>query len=101
MQYFDPRELGALIMAMHKMQQKQLPLVLLGAGLPILPGLAGESKSYAERLFSFPDIGALSAGDAAKALQDPAKAVGVAFAPVALDEVFRLTKGYPYFVQEW
>jgi len=100
-QYFSQKELGALIMAMHKVQQKQLPLVLLGAGLPILPGLAGESKSYAERLFSFPDVGALSATDAAKALRDPAKAVGVEFRATALDEIFRLTKGYPYFVQEW
>ena len=100
-QYFSSKELAALIMAMHKIQQRQLPVVLLGAGLPILPALAGESKSYAERLFSFPDIGALSATDAQKALQDPAKAVGVAFKPTALDEVVRLTKGYPYFVQEW
>jgi hypothetical protein len=69
LQYFNPMELSALIMAMHKMQQRQLPMVLLGAGLPILPGLAGESKSYAERLFSFPDIGALSEPDAIKALQ--------------------------------
>jgi hypothetical protein len=100
-QYFSQKELGALIMAMHKVQQRQLRLVLLGAGLPILPGLAGESKSYAERLFSFPEIGALSAEDAAKALQDPARAAGVAFDSAALEEVFRLTKGYPYFVQEW
>lgn len=100
-QYFSSKELAALIMAMHKIQQQRLPVVLLGAGLPILSALAGESKSYAERLFSFPDIGALSATDATKALQDPAKAVGVAFKPAALDEVFRLTKGYPYFVQEW
>ncbi len=101
LQYFSSKELAALIMAMHKIQQRQLPVVLLGAGLPILPGLAGESKSYAERLFSFPEIGALSADDAAKALQDPATAAEVAFEPAALDEVFRLTKGYPYFVQEW
>jgi hypothetical protein len=100
-QYFNQKELGALIMAMHKVQQRQLPLVLLGAGLPILPGLAGESKSYAERLFSFPDVGALSANDAAKALRDPAQAAGVVFEPTALEEVFRLTKGYPYFLQEW
>jgi hypothetical protein len=100
-QYFSQKELGALIMAMHKVQQRQLPIVLLGAGLPILPGLAGESKSYAERLFSFPDIGALSAVDVAKALQDPAEAEGVSFEVAALDEVFRQTKGYPYFVQEW
>lgn len=100
-QYFSEKELGALIMAMHKIQQQQLPLVLLGAGLPILPRLAGESKSYAERLFSFPEIGALSENDSAKAIQDPAKEVGVKFEPDALREVFRLTKGYPYFIQEW
>lgn len=100
-QYFNQSELSALIMAMHRMQQRQLPLVLLGAGLPILPGLAGESKSYAERLFNFPDIGPLSRLDAAKALQDPVKAVGVKFERDALDEIFRLTQGYPYFLQEW
>jgi hypothetical protein len=100
-QYFGTKELSALIMAMHKMQQRRLPLVLLGAGLPILPGLAGESKSYAERLFSFPPIGPLSEADAAKALQDPARAVGVAFDDRALREIFRLTQGYPYFLQEW
>ena len=100
-QYFNKRELGALIMAMHKIQQQQLPLVLLGAGLPILPGLAGQSKSYAERLFSFPSIGALTQEDTAKALQDPAKEAGIAFESAALTEVYRLTKGYPYFLQEW
>lgn len=100
-QYFNQSELSALIMAMHKMQQRQLPLVLLGAGLPILPGLAGESKSYAERLFSFPNIGPLSEGDAVKALRDPVKAVGVEFEDTALQEIFRLTQGYPYFIQEW
>lgn len=101
LQYFSPRELSALIMAMHKMQQRQLPLVLLGAGLPILPRLAGESKSYAERLFSFPDIGALSESDAIKALQEPTRSVGVDFETSALQEIFRLTQGYPYFLQEW
>lgn len=100
-QYFSQKELGALIMAMHKIQQRQLPLVLLGAGLPILPAMAGESKSYAERLFSFPHIGALSQEDTAKALQEPAQDAGVAFEGDALDEVFHLTKGYPYFLQEW
>lgn len=100
-QYFTSKELGALIMAMHRIQQRQLPIVLLGAGLPILPGLAGESKSYAERLFSFPEVGALSAEDAAEALRAPAQAAGVTFEADALDEIFRLTKGYPYFLQEW
>ena len=101
LQYFKEKELSALIMAMHKMQQRQLPMVLLGAGLPILPRLAGESKSYAERLFSFPEIGALPEPDAHKALQDPTLAVGVEFEASALEEIFRLTQGYPYFIQEW
>lgn len=100
-QYFSQKELGALIVAMHKVQQRQLPLLLLGAGLPILPGLAGDAKSYAERLFSFPDIGALSETDASIALEEPARAVGVSFDFDALKEIFRLTKGYPYFLQEW
>ncbi|MDP2785914.1 MAG: ATP-binding protein [Sulfurimicrobium sp.] len=100
-QYLSQKELGAIIMAMHRMQQKQLPLALLAAGLPVLPGMAGESKSYAERLFNFPDIGALSEEDAARALRDPAHDVGVEFQDDALKEVFRLTHGYPYFLQEW
>ena len=100
-QYLSSSELSALIMAMHKMQQRQLPLVLIGAGLPILPRLAGESKSYAERLFSFPAIGPLPERDAISALQDPVRAAGEAFEPAALQEIFRLTQGYPYFLQEW
>ena len=66
-QYLSKKELGALIMAMHKLQQRQLPVLLIAAGLPVLPGLAGESKSYAERLFNFPNIGELSKEDAYKA----------------------------------
>ncbi|MBI5440259.1 MAG: ATP-binding protein [Deltaproteobacteria bacterium] len=100
-QYLSSKELSALIMAMHRMQQRRLPLVLLGAGLPFLPRLAGESKSCAERLFDFPIVGALSQEDAAKALQDPVRAAGIIFEPAALEEIFRLTKGYPYFLQEW
>lgn len=100
-QYFKSVELSALIMAMHKMQQNQLPLVLIGAGLPILPGLAGESKSYAERLFNFPEVGPLPEPDANKALQYPVRVAHEEFAADALAEIFRLTQGYPYFLQEW
>lgn len=100
-QYFDSRELSALIMALHKMQQLQLPLVLIGAGLPILPGLVGDSKSYAERLFSFRDIGALPAEDSIRALEEPVEKLGVSFDSKALEEILRFTKGYPYFLQEW
>lgn len=100
-QYLSQKELGAIIMAMHRMQQRQLPVVLLGAGLPVLPGLAGESKSYAERLFAFPDIGALSEADANQAISGPAVQEGVTLTAAALTETYRLTKGYPYFIQEW
>ncbi|OAI21024.1 MULTISPECIES: ATP-binding protein [Methylomonas] len=100
-QYFSTTELSALIMAMHKMQQRQLPLVLIGAGLPILPGLAGESKSYAERLFSFPEIGPLPEQDAFTAIQEPIREAGESIEPGALQEIYRVTQGYPYFLQEW
>lgn len=100
-QYFNSKELSALIIALHRIQQRQLPLVLVGAGLPILPGLAGEAKTYAERLFQFPDIGPLTEKEVFKALAEPVKACGVKFEKSALEEIFRLTEGYPYFVQEW
>lgn len=100
-QYFSSVELSALIMAMHRLQQRQLPFVLVGAGLPVLPGLMGESKSYAERLFSFPVIGALSVNDAKHALLDPVVAAGEAITDEALNEIVDLTQGYPYFLQEW
>jgi len=100
-QYLAPEELSALVMSMHKMQQRQLPLVLVGVGLPILPALVGDSKSYAERLLQFPAVGPLTETDAGKALQDPVRASGVEFTPQALQEIFRLTQGYPYFLQEW
>jgi hypothetical protein len=100
-QYLDEEGFGALIRAMHRVQQRQLPLALVGAGLPIVPGLAGDSKSYAERLFSFPIIGPLSREDAHRALREPTREAGVEFRADALDEVYRKTEGYPYFLQEW
>ncbi len=100
-QYFGERELSALIMAMHRMQQRRLPLVLIGAGLPILPRLAGESKSYAERLFQFPIVGPLPESDAARAIRDPIEQEGEQITPEAIVEILRLAQGYPYFLQEW
>lgn len=101
LQYFSEKELSALIMAMHRMQQRQLPLVLIGAGLPILPRLAGDSKSYAERLFSFPQIGALEPGDAARAIIGPVEAEGAAIESAAVDAIAAMAQGCPYFIQEW
>ncbi len=100
-QYLSEKELSAVIMAMHQIQQRQLPIAFCGAGPPILPALAGNSKSYAERLFKFPDIGPLSEPDATKALRDPTRAAGVEFEDVALVAILEVTKGYAYFIQEW
>ena len=94
-------ELEALIQALHKTVQRQLPLTLVGAGLPQLPRLAGEAKSYAERLFRFPTIGALPPAEAAEALTLPANELGVSFAERAIETVVVYTEGYPYFVQEY
>lgn len=100
-QLLAPKELSALILAMHKLQQKQAPFVLIGAGLPTLPRLAGEAKSYAERLFSYPVIGQLSREESARALSDPVEREGVVFEQEALELIYQHTLGYPYFLQEW
>lgn len=100
-QYLHKVEMSALIMAIHRVSQRQLPLVLIAAGLPQLVGLAGRSKSYAERLFRYPRIGPLEERDAVAALQDPVKKEGENFSKNALKELVRQTQGYPYFLQEW
>jgi len=101
LQYLDEKELSATIMAVHRVSQKSLPLILIGAGLPQLVGKAGNSKSYAERLFHYPEVGALTKTDASIALQSPVENLGVHFFPEALEMIYEATKGYPYFLQEW
>ncbi len=100
-QYLKSDELGALISAIHRTVQLSLPVILVGAGLPQLPGLAGNAKSYAERLFDFPEIGSLDSDDAKAVLSVPAKEQHVEFDPNALEALLDFTKGYPYFLQEW
>jgi hypothetical protein len=100
-QYLSQPEFRALITAMHRVAQQELPFVLVGAGLPQLVGVAGEAKSYAERLFDYPLIGALSEADAATALQEPVKALGASYTDRAISIIYKYTKGYPYFIQEW
>jgi hypothetical protein len=100
-QYLDAPELAAIISAIHRTVQLSLPIALVGAGLPQLPGLAGTAKSYAERLFDFPRIGSLEAEDARTVLLQPAADQNVTFAEDALDELVSITHGYPYFLQEW
>jgi AAA ATPase domain len=101
LQYLGDDELSALIMAVHRVAQKSLPILIVGAGLPQLAGQMGESKSYAERLFDFPKIGPLEDIDARAAIEDPATKEGVKYTKAALDEIVRVTQGYPYFLQEW
>lgn len=100
-QYFKPAELSALIMALHRVAQEQLPVALFAAGLPQVTALFGHSKSYAERLFDFPEIGALSPADAIDALAKPAAAEEVAFDEAALGVIYQQSRGYPFFLQEW
>lgn len=100
-QYLSPVELRALIVAMHRMQQRRLPFVFVGAGLPTLPGLAGDAKSYAERLFQYPVVGALSKEHSFEALVEPVQSLQADFTEEALEEIFSQTDGYPYFLQEW
>ena len=100
-QYLSKAELSALIVAVHRVNQKKLPLMLFGAGLPQLAGLAGDAKSYAERLFRFPGIGALSPDAAREAIVKPIRAQGADITEEAVDLIVRTTDGYAYFVQEW
>jgi len=100
-QYINEDQFAALIMAIHKCSQSQLPVMLIGAGLPQLVGQAGRAKSYAERLFEYPEIGPLNQGAAKAALELPAQKLGVQYESEALDEILNCTQAYPYFLQEW
>ena len=100
-QYLAAEELAALISAIHRTSQLNLPVVLAGAGLPQLPGLAGEAKSYAERLFDFPLVGSLAREEATAAVAIPARDAGVGSEDDALEAIFDAAQGYPYFLQEW
>ena len=100
-QNLPPEEFEALIMAVHRTDQKRLPLLVVGAGLPLLVRLSGNAKTYAERLFEYPDIGALDPAEARRALVKPAVQADVEFDEDAVAAVIGETQGYPYFLQEW
>jgi hypothetical protein len=101
LQYVKEEELAALITALHRTSQRSLPVVLIGAGLPQTRGRMGRAKSYAERLFEFPEVGPLPAEAAKLAISKPARDEGVDVTPEALERIVKETRGYPYFVQEW
>ena len=101
LQYVEEPQMAALISALHRCAQEQLPVTVVGAGLPQLRGRMGEAKSYAERLFDFPEIGPLSAADAAEAIVRPAQNEGAEIQDEAVHLIIEKTQGYPYFLQEW
>lgn len=101
LQYVPEEQLAALIVALHAANQNQLPVTLVGAGLPQLLGQMGRAKSYAERLFAFVEIGALSKQAATDALRNPIVEQGAAIDDAAIDAIFAATQGYAYFLQEW
>lgn len=101
LQYVEEVELAALITALHRAAQRRLPITMVGAGLPQLRGRMGHAKSYAERLFDFPQVGPLSGEDARLAIAKPVAEEGVEIESAALDRIVAETKGYPYFIQEW
>jgi len=100
-QYLKDEEFEALITAIHRVNQKGLPVTLFAAGLPKVAKLAGDIKSYAERLFSFVAIDSLEPNAAKLALLEPAKKIGVTFSIEAINEILKITEGYPYFIQEY
>ena len=101
LQYVPENQLAALITALHRTSQRSLPVVLVGAGLPQLRGRTGQARSYAERLFDFPEVGPLSAEAARQAIERPAQAENESFETNAVQYIIEVTHRYPYFLQEW
>ncbi len=100
-QYLSEEDLRGLIVAMHRIAQRGWPVILFGAGLPQVAALAGEAKSYAERLFDYPEVGPLPPAAARSALLDPIVEEGESISEDALNRILSITEGYPYFLQEW
>ncbi|NNH93278.1 ATP-binding protein [Pasteurella multocida] len=100
-QYLKSADLSALIVALHRCSQKNLPILFFGAGLPQVAAMSGDVKSYAERLFAYPFIGALPVEEAKTAIREPIIKLNERIEDDALDEIVKYTKGYPYFLQEW
>lgn len=101
MQDLRPEDVSALCAATHEISQQRLPLIVVGAGLPHLPAVLSASKSYSERLFSYQRIDRLERAAADLALQVPAQDEDAEFTPEALDAMYRITSGYPYFIQAY
>ena len=101
LQYVPEEQLAALISALHRANQKQLPVTMLAAGLPQLLGQMGRAKSYAERLFEFIEVGPLEPDAAMAAIRVPIEREDEKIEPGGLEAILTQTQGYPYFLQEW
>lgn len=101
LQYVPEAQLAVLIAALHRCAQRQLPITMVGAGLPQLRGQTGKAKSYAERLFDFPEVGALDRPAARRAIQKPITDEQERIDDDAVEQILTATHGYPYFLQEW
>jgi len=101
MQYVPEEQLAALITSLHLTTQDSLPVTVVGAGLPQLRERTGRAKSYAERLFDFPEVGPLDEAAARRAIEKPARDEEVVFEESAIAMILERAKGYPYFLQEW
>lgn len=101
LQYVRQDQFAALISALHRCAQESLPITMIGAGLPQLLSIAGEAKSYAERLFDYPVVDKLAVGPASDVIRKPALALGVQFDDAAIAAIIEKTAGYPYYLQEW
>lgn len=100
-QYLDAKEMEAIISAVHRCNQKALPIMVVGAGLPRILSLAANVRTYAERLFHYVEVDSLDYEDASSALTEPAKTQGVSYEKAAIDDIVNTTEGYPYFIQEY
>lgn len=100
-QYLSEADLSALIVALHRISQDGLPVLMVGAGLPQIARMAGEAKSYSERLFQYPSVGPLDTVSAGQAVEKPVREEEASIAPEALQAIVERTRGYPFFIQEW
>lgn len=100
-QYLNEKDLSALIVSLHYMNQLELPVMFVGAGLPLVAKLAGDAKSYAERLFRYCEIGPLSSDEVRDAIVKPIVEEKASIDEAAVAEMENGTRGYPFFLQEW
>ena len=99
-QYMKKSELGALIAALHRTNQLGYPIMIIGAGLPKIYKMLSEEKSYSERLFIYKVIDSLTDEQSRKAIEEPAKKFNVTYTDEAIGEIIKITKGYPFFIQQ-